>query len=211
TVRATNPEAAGAVADITMSSGTVVGAGEEGEHSVVLSGDGFTSPAQASFLYYGEEQGTATLNVTAGGVTKSQPITIVGRPTLFPQADTIPGGGSLHLLVLSGPQQIFCQAKPILGATVTMGQGDNEEDLMMGAGPATKSDDDNGVYQIKISVDANLAEPIDISVSCFDIFGQESDGGIYIGEPSGFREEEAPSDEYPPGDDSPDDYPPDDY
>ena len=196
TITADGPEAAGAQVALSASSGRLVSsAGEAGADSLVLASDG-QSAASASFLYYGTEEGPATLTVSSQGLSQAYAIEVVANPKIFPSTGLIPAGGSLVLSVLASPgQEIFCHANPVEGIKAwTPIPGGTDLMVVPGAG------DDNGdqVYDIWIQVDPDLAEDTTLILTCSDVFGQRTIVS-YVGEAAIIPPEEDPGDDVEDG------------
>ncbi|HZS38907.1 MAG TPA: hypothetical protein VFF06_18870 [Polyangia bacterium] len=153
-----NPEAAGAVAQVGASIGTIQGAPSG---TVTLSGDG-KMPASASLLFVSNKAGNALITVSAGNLTRARPVLVADAPNLIPASATLGAGQQLTVSALSQGNVQSCQISTGgAGLTAT----------------ATKMSETRTDIAIKAA--ATAASGTALQVICLDAFGQQSSPGVY--------------------------------
>ena len=165
-----NAEAAGAEVELATSVGqlsSASGAGSGDALTLTLLGDGEAGGvASASAFITSNDEGTALLTATSGGLLGQATLTFSGPPILSPSQATIEAGETLEFAVLTDGVLSRCLVQatpPEVQVSAPEGEG--------------------GGDTVTITVDDMLASEAEFDVTCLDVYNQ-SGSGTYTARPA---------------------------
>lgn len=167
-----NPDATGAVVDLSSASGTFTGT-QGGK--ATLGGDG-TSDATVTVLFSSDTAGELLVTATAEGEVGAAVVRVAGPPSLVPSSATLGAGQEIPVVVLTEGAVPTCQATPAQELTVESGGANLME------APAGTDTTGDGKVDIQVSAADTLTAATETTITCSDPFGQFSTG-TYSGSP----------------------------
>ncbi len=158
-----NPEAAGALVQLTASSGAFQSV-QEGD-VVRLGGDGI-EPATATVLFKGDSPGVAVITAAAEGLLAQSFVTVAGAPSFIPAGGDLVAGQGVVVAALTEGVFATCSATPTAIFEVLA----DGVDLVRQ--PQDFSDDGDGRVDIEVRALDDIEDFGEVTLVCADIYGQ---------------------------------------